>query len=341
VIHHTISIGTLWAFSLFLGQLTWPMIALGWVTNIFQRGAASMGRLNYILRAEPNIRDASAAAYSETGGNGRPHESASEQAVSTPLAIRGEIEFRHLSFSYPTASSGGASEPVLHDISMHIPAGSTLAVVGPTGSGKSTLVALLARLWEAPSGSLLIDGRSIREYPLDQLRLAIGYVPQDTFLFSETVRENIALGAGDALEEQLFEAAEIASISGDIQGFPQRYDTMVGERGITLSGGQKQRTALARAVLRQPCILILDDAFSSVDTDTEERILSRLRGVMRQRTTVLVSHRVSTVKSADQIAVMREGRIIERGTHDELLGLGGYYADLHLKQLLEEELERE
>ena len=255
--------------------------------------------------------------------------------------IHGEIEFRHLTFAYPAITSGAANGPVLHDINLHIPAGSTLAIVGPTGSGKSTLAALIGRLWEAPPGTLLIDGRSIREYPLQELRRAIGYVPQDTFLFSETVRENIAFGVTEAPEERMLEAAEIASISGEIQSFPDRFDTMVGERGVTLSGGQKQRTSLARAVLRRPKILILDDSLSSVDTDTEERILRRLREVMRQRTTILISHRVSTVKDADQIIVMRDGRVIEHGTHDQLLALGGYYADLYQKQLLEEELARD
>jgi ATP-binding cassette subfamily B protein len=342
VIDRRVSLGTFSAFYAFLVQLIFPMIAIGWVTNIFQRGAASMGRLRYILTAEPNINDvgvAPTAVQEEASGNGRWPRSAQSMSASanSESPIRGEIEFRHLTFCYPTSGNGSNIE-VLHDISLQIPAGSTLAIIGPTGGGKSTVAALVARLWDAPPGTLFIDGRSIREYPLAQLRRSIGYVPQDTFLFSETLRENIAFGVSDAAEEQIFEAAEIASISGEIQSFPQRLDTMVGERGVTLSGGQKQRTSLARAILRQPKILILDDSLSSVDTDTEERILRRLRDVMKQRTTILVSHRISTVKGADQIVVMRDGRIVERGTHDQLLAQGGYYADLHRKQLLEEEL---
>ena len=327
-----ISLGALIAFNGYLTLLVWPMIALGWVTNIFQRGAASMGRLNYILTAQPNIDDRDAKVPQGT----RP---------------RGEIEFRHLTFTYPTIISGAGSNgssknngnaplPVLHDINLKIPAGSTLAIVGPTGSGKTTLAALIARLWEAPDNSVLVDGRPIREWPLITLRQSIGFVPQDTYLFGETVGGNIAFGLPDYEERRVREAAELASLDGDVIAFGNGYETMVGERGITLSGGQKQRAAIARAVIRDPRILILDDSLSAVDTQTEERILTGLRGIMQGRTTILISHRTSTVRDADQIVVLVAGAIAECGTHDQLLARGGYYADLYQKQLLEEELER-
>ncbi|HXZ20016.1 MAG TPA: ABC transporter ATP-binding protein [Candidatus Acidoferrales bacterium] len=315
------SIGALIAFYGYIAQLVWPMVALGWVTNIFQRGAASMGRLRHILTAEPEIDDRAAA-------------------VPATLDIRGEIEFRHLTFGHLGADGNSGARPVLDDISLKIPAGSTVAIVGPTGSGKSTMATLVARLWDAPPGSVLIDGRPIAEWPLATLRRAIGYVPQDTFLFSETLRENIAFGAESASNLDIDRAAHIASIREEILDFPKQYETLVGERGLTLSGGQKQRTALARALVRNPKILILDDALANVDTETEERILRGLAEVMRHRTTLLISHRCSTVRHADQIVVLREGRIVESGTHEDLIGRGGYYADLYQKQLLEEELAR-
>ena len=315
----SMTVGGFVAFNTYMVQLTWPVIALGWVINIFQRGTASMGRINEILVEQPEIQDS-------------PQVSQRPRARSPATTqIRGEIEFRGLNFAYNGV-------PVLHDINLRIPAGSSLAIVGPTGSGKTTLVSLIPRIYDAAPGSVWIDGKPVREFSLEPLRRQIGFVPQETFLFSETVRENIAFGKEDATDEEVRSAAEAANIAQDIEEFPEQYRTLVGERGITLSGGQKQRTAIARAIIRNPRILILDDALSSVDTHTEDKILNHLREVMQDRTTIFISHRVSTVRNADMIAVLHAGRIVELGTHDELLARNGYYSDLYNKQLLEEEL---
>jgi ATP-binding cassette, subfamily B, multidrug efflux pump len=320
VINGRITVGGFVAFTTYMVQLTWPIIALGWVINTFSRGTASMGRINEILAEKPEIEDSEAVRVKSKTG---------ESPVSTQ--IHGEIEFRHLNFAYN-------STPVLHDINLRIPAGSSLAIVGPTGSGKTTLVSLIPRIYDAEPGSVLIDGVPIREYPIDVLRRNLGFVPQETFLFSETVRENIAFGKEDATDQDVRSAAQAASIAEEIEEFPEQYRTLVGERGITLSGGQKQRTAIARAIIRNPRILILDDALSSVDTHTEDKILNHLREIMQGRTTIFISHRVSTVRNADRIAVLHAGRIVELGTHDELVAKEGYYTDLYNKQLLEEEL---
>ena len=314
VLRGSMSVGQFYAFSMYILMLTWPVIALGWVINIFQRGMASMGRINEILVAKPQITDAAVPAAAEPFPE-----------------ITGALRFRHLTFAYD-------GHPVLKDINLEIPAGTSLAIVGPTGSGKTTLVSLIPRIYDAAPGTLLLDGRPIRQYPVATLRQNVGFVPQETFLFSDTIRENVAFGVEDATAEQVHDSAEAANIAVDIESFPEQYETMVGERGITLSGGQKQRTAIARAIIRDPRILILDDALASVDTYTEEKILNHLREVMQGRTTIFISHRVSTVRNADRIAVLHDGRIVEYGTHDELLARNGYYTDLYNKQLLEEEL---
>ncbi|MGA3126369.1 MAG: ABC transporter ATP-binding protein [Candidatus Korobacteraceae bacterium] len=331
VLQGRITPGQFVEFNMYMLMLSWPIIALGWVINIFQRGTASMERIDEILRQKPTIAD-----------------DPSSLTVPAEAEIRGEIEFRDLSFAYDfqstlrdaaLSSSVEPGAPVLHNVNLRIPAGTSLAFVGPTGSGKSTLVSLIPRINDAAPGSILIDGRPIREYPLQTLRRQIGFVPQETFLFSATIRENIAFGVEDATTAQVRRAAEISRIERDVEGFPEKYETMVGERGLTLSGGQKQRVAIARAVIREPRILVLDDALASVDTHTEDQILNGLRELMKGRTTIFISHRVSTVRNADHIAVLHHGHIVEYGTHDELLALNGYYTDLHDKQLLEEELE--
>jgi len=328
-VRQEITAGDFTAFILYLQRMIWYLIALGYVVNLYQRGTASLKRFNKILETVPSIRD--------------------EDNMEAKSNIKGEIEFRNLNFAYN-------GKPVLQNINLKIKQGETVALVGKTGSGKSTLISLIPRLMDAPDNTVLVDGISVREYPIEQLRRSIGVVPQETFLFSDTIAENIAFGVegdagtqghgdaenGFAIENQkskIKNSAEIAGLAEDIEGFPYKYQQLVGERGISLSGGQKQRTAIARAVMRNPRILILDDSLSAVDTYTEEKILKGLRDVRENRTTLIVSHRVSTVRDADLICVLEDGKIIEQGTHDDLVKLDGEYADLYNRQLLEEELE--
>jgi ATP-binding cassette, subfamily B, multidrug efflux pump len=384
VIAGRITVGQFVAFNSYLAMLSWPMIAFGWVTNMLQRGMASWKRMLEVLEVEPSIADtvrlkpdttgmpvtssrpigSAASVVPETSASGSIIPTTSLSIVGTTSApvvsgfsrtIRGQIEFRDLVFSY-------GDTPVLKHVSATIEAGQTIALVGVTGSGKSTLISLLARLHDPPPGTVFIDGIDVREIPLATLRSAIGFVPQEPFLFSDTLADNIAFGLdaglvlrqaqderrpdtarGELVEprarmDRILAAAAVARLDKDVADFPKGYETTVGERGITLSGGQKQRTALARAIVIDPRILILDDALSAVDTYTEEEILSRLRGVMRERTSIIVSHRISTVRDADVIFLLDQGRIAERGTHDELIRQKGLYAELHKKQLLEEEL---
>jgi ATP-binding cassette subfamily B multidrug efflux pump len=318
VVNSRMTVGELVAFSAYLAQLAWPMIAFGWVTNLIERGMASWKRMLLVMDTVPAVRD--------EVGSGLPAPG------SGP--VTGAIEFRNLSFLYGTRE-------VLTNVSFSVNAGETVAIVGATGSGKSTLVNLLARLYNPPRGTVFIDGRDVRDIPLAELRSLIGFVPQEPFLFSDSLADNVAFGwRGDAADREraVAGAADIAQLSADVRDFPNGFDTIVGERGITLSGGQKQRTAIARAVVTDPRILILDDALSAVDTYTEEEILKRLKGVMRTRTSIIISHRISTVRDADQIVVLEAGRLVERGTHDQLIRAGGPYAELYKKQLLEEEL---
>jgi ATP-binding cassette subfamily B protein len=310
---HKITLGSFVMFNTYMGILIWPMIAMGWVANLMERGRASLGRIREVLGERPKI-------------------TAPEKPRPLPVPLRGEIEFRGVSVRY-------GDRAALDGIDLRISAGETVAIVGHTGSGKSTLAHLIPRLIDPSAGSLMLDGIDLREFSPEDLRRVIGYVPQETFLFSATLGENIAFGVARASEAEIRRAAEIAGLAPDIEGFAEGYRTMVGEQGITLSGGQKQRTAIARAILRNPPILILDDALASVDTATEERILAGLAGIMRGRTTILISHRVSTIRNADRIIVLEHGEVVAEGSHAELLERGGYYADLYQKQLLEEELE--
>ncbi len=308
-----ITLGSFVMFNTYMGMLVWPMIAMGWVVNLVQRGTASLGRINEVLRAQPSIA-------------APPHPK------PVPADVQGAIEFHDVTVRYPAGAA-------LDSVNLRIPGGSTVAIVGRTGSGKSTLLNLIPRLLDPSTGTVTLDGIDLRDLSPAGLRRQVGFVPQETFLFSTTIAGNIAFGVKDATREEIERAAGIAGLSSDIESFPDGYETVVGERGLTLSGGQKQRTAIARALLRNPSILILDDALSSVDTLTEERILSALSGFMQGRTTILVSHRVSTIRNASYIYVLERGAVVESGTHQELLRSGGYYADLHQKQLLEEELE--
>lgn len=309
-----ITLGQFVQFNAYLAMLTWPMISLGWVVNLYQQGAASMERVMEVLNREPAIRDSGRTLPIET--------------------VLGAIEFRHVGVNH-------GNVPILHDVSFRVPPGSTTAIVGMTGSGKSTLLSLIPRIFEAEKGEVLVDNVDVRRIPLETIRGAVGYVPQDTFLFSATLRENAMFGVQEADESELQEAVSVSRLSKDLEQFPHGLETLVGERGVSLSGGQKQRTALARALMRNPTILILDDAMSSIDTHTQSEILAGLKRVMSERTTLITSMRLSTIKDADQIIVLGEGTVLEQGTHQELLLNNGLYARMYRRELLRQELEVE
>jgi ATP-binding cassette, subfamily B, multidrug efflux pump len=310
VLAGTMTLGAFVAFQFYLGRMVWPLIALGWVINLFQRGMAAMSRLHDVWSV--------------------PH--AADVAEDVEMTPEGNLEIRDLTFAYDDRA-------VLRDIDLSVRHGQTVGIVGRTGSGKSTLLSLVTRSFDPPPGTIFLNGRPIETIPIKRLREWIGMVPQETFLFSESIAENIRFGNDAATEEEVQQAAQQAGLSTDVAGFPQGIGTVIGERGITLSGGQKQRTAIARALVREPLILILDDSLSAVDTHTEERILTALRSIRKGRTVLIVSHRVSSVKDADHIVVLDEGRIVERGTHETLVERGGYYADLYRRQTIEDELE--
>ncbi len=352
VIKGTITLGSFVAFNSYLGMLIWPITALGWVVNIFERGSVSLKRINSIMDEKPEITDRNVAmpapgatgeasgAGTASGAVGEINDGTADAAAGTATAAEApvpltetDLEFRNLSFTYP-----GSSTPVLESISFTLEKGRTLAIVGRTGSGKSTLINLIPRLLSVPDGSIFIGGRDVNDIPLAQLRSSIGCVPQETFLFSDTIRNNIDFYRGFDMAD-IEKASKTARLYENIMEFPRQFDTVVGERGVTLSGGQKQRTAIARAILGSPSILILDDCLSAVDAKTEASILGDLKEIMKQRTSIIVSHRISAVKDADEIIVLDEGRIIERGSHASLINLGGYYSDLYNRQLLADEIE--
>ncbi len=313
----TITLGTLVAFFGYMGWLIWPMMALGWVISLYQRGTASLDRINKILNTESNITD-------PKGGD------------DSRIDVKGKIEFRNLTFAYPGTDE---SKPILEDINLTIEPGTRLGIIGPTGSGKTTLVSLIPRLYPTKPGQLFIDDIDITLWPLSALRHAVGFVPQETFLFSDTLAANINYSTDQSINEGVADAARLAAIHSDIEQFPDQYDTILGERGITLSGGQKQRTALARAIMKDPAVLILDDATSSVDTETEETIFANLEKVLPGRTSIIISHRVSSIQESDHIVYIDNGRIAEQGSHAELMALNGSYAALYRRQLMEEQLE--